>query len=155
MSRERSRYWRCTVTGHPHPEFAPLPLTTFVYLAWTHTETKLDLFVVYKENRCFPVRYLKEWSPLPRKCTLSEYLEDPLPPDSLCYGVLPKLKRLHKPKMKILKNRKPRKPREARSNNPLVFSSTNIHYDCLTGVTTELDPAYGSVPSANVSKNLE
>lgn len=152
---EQSRYWLCSLYGHPRPQDAPLEISTCEYLIWKGDETKLDLFVCYRVNRPFPSVRLKAYNPQPTKIPFADYLKDPFPPDSLCHGKLPtpRLLRL-KPQKRIQKVIKPR-TREARVKEPLVLTDKNIHYDCITGVTTLLGFTYGQWPPANASKNLE
>lgn len=156
MSYIKSRYWLCSLEGHPRPLDAPLKIDTLEYLCWKHTETKLDLFVIFHKSRPFPLVSLKKYNPQATPTTLADYLDNPFPKESASHGKLPQCLLL--PRKKIDKHNSKnsqhkRKPREARatSDNPLVYVEKNIHYDCITGVTTPLGFTYGQWPPLNDS----
>lgn len=149
----RSRYWFCTLKEYPYPTQCPLTPSSFEFCAWKPDEHTLTLFVLYKSNRKFPSRQLNKWSPLPTPTTLLAYLENPLI-DCLSLGKLPDAIVVKK---KVYRSRK-RKPPVSRAPADYVHlndTDQHVHYNSLTGVTTDLSHAYGSMPPANASENLE
>lgn len=151
MPLVRSRCWRCTLTGYETPQFPPLGPPTVLFQAWTGDKDKLDLFVIYSSNRPFPSHTLRRYNPQYQSCTVDEYLADPLVGAITC-GEMPSSKVKHSRQF-----HKRRRMREAHVG-PYV-PSKNVKYICIqdvnSGAFSPLIPAYGSVPSANASENLE
>jgi len=149
----RSRYWLCTLEGYPYPQQCPLAPASFVYCCWKQDETKLALFVLYKDARTFPCRLLKDWLPSPVPTKLQAYLDNPLQ-GAMSLGKIPDITYIKAHATRKRKSSKKSKALSvyAHSKNADSFVHFNVH----TGCFTQLDPNYGLVPSADAPpQNLE
>lgn len=149
----RSRYWLCTLQGYPYPQQCPLQVSSFLYCCWNVTETKLDLFVIYKSNRTFPCRLLTSWSPVATATTIQAYLDDPFPNGSASLGKIPDIVYL-----KVHATRKRKSSKKSKALSVYAHSKNAdqfIHYNQITGVHTPLVLDCGLVPSTVAPENLE